>query len=76
MNEERTLEYYNLKSGDMLQYKSKFRLLRVKKLDDSIKTLQVDESQTVTEIVKAVCAKIGTYRNCCILRCKWVDVLN
>ena len=59
MNEERTLEHYNLKSGDMLQYKSKFRLLRVKTLDESVKTLQVDESQTVAELVKAVCTKIG-----------------
>ena len=59
LNEERTLEHFNIKSGDMLQYKSKFRLLRVKTLDDSIKTLQVDESQPVTEIVKAACTKIG-----------------
>ena len=59
MNEERTLEHYNIKSGDILQYKSKFRLLRVKTLDESVKTLQVDESQTVAELVKAVCAKIG-----------------
>ena len=63
LNEERTLEHYNLKSGDMLLYKSKFRLLRVKTLDDSVKTLQIDESQTVTELVKAVCAKIGMYHN-------------
>ena len=36
-------------------------MLRVKTLDDSIKTLQIDESQTVTELVKEVCAKIGMY---------------
>ena len=59
LNEERTLEDYNLKSGDMLHYKSKLRLLRVKTLDDSVKTLRIDESQTVTEVVKVVCAKIG-----------------
>ena len=59
LNGEKTLEHYNLKSGDILQYKSKFRLLRVKTLDDSIRTLQIDESQTVTELVKEVCAKIG-----------------
>ena len=64
LNEERTLEHYNLKSGDMLQYKSKLRLLRVKTLDDSVKTLQIDDSQTVTEVVKAVCAKFGMH---CIL---------
>ena len=70
LNEERTLEHYNLKSGDMLQYKSKFRLLRVKTLDDSVKTLQIDESQTVTELVKAVCARIGMCHNLCSLCCK------
>ena len=59
LNEGRTLEHYNLKSGNILHYKNKLRLLRVKTLDDSIKTLQIDESQTVTEVVKAVCAKIG-----------------
>ena len=51
LNGERTLEHCNLKS--------KFRLLRVKTLDDSVKILQIDENQTVTELVKAVCANIG-----------------
>ena len=76
LNEERTLEYYNLKSGDILQYKSKLRLLRMKTLDDSIKTLKIDESQTVTEVVKAVCVKIGMlqYHNYCILRIHFIMV--
>ena len=70
LNEERTLELYNLKSGDMLQYKRNLRLLCVKTLDDSVKMLQIDESQTVTELVKAVCARIGMCHNLCSLCCK------
>ena len=61
LDNTKTLEHYNLKSGDMLHYKSKIRMLRVKTLDDSMRTLLVDESQTVTEVIKAVCAKIGIY---------------
>ena len=56
----RTLEYYDLKSGDMLQYRKKLRPLRVRTLDGSVKTLLVDDSQTVAELIKAVCARIGT----------------
>ena len=59
MEQGRTLEYYDLKSGDMLQYRKKLRPLRVRTLDGSVKTLLVDDSQTVAELIKAVCARIG-----------------
>ena len=59
MDEERTLDYYDLKSGDMLVYKDKTRPLRVRTLDGSVKTLLIDDSQTVAELTKVVCAKIG-----------------
>ena len=59
LNQDRTLEYYNIKSDDKLLYKIKDRPLRVRTLDGSIKTLLIDESQTVAEITKVVCAKIG-----------------
>ena len=61
LNQDRTLEYYDLNSGDMLQYKKKIRPLRVRTLDDSVKTLLVDDSQTVAELIKAVCARIGRF---------------
>ena len=59
----------------MLQYKSKFRLLRVKTLDESVKTLQVDESQTVAELVKAVCTKIGKARTMDINLAQWDTII-
>ena len=59
MEQKRTLKYYNLRSGDMLQYRKKLHPLRVRTPDGSIKILLVDDSQTVAKLVKAVCAKIG-----------------
>lgn len=44
---------------DMLQYRKKLRPLRVRTLDSSIKTLLVDDSQTVVELTRTVCARIG-----------------
>ena len=43
----------------MLQYRKKLRPLRVRTLDSSIKTLLVDDSQTVAELTRTVCARIG-----------------
>ena len=63
LEQGRTLEYYDLKSGDMLQYRKKLRPLRVRTLDGSVKTLLVDDSQTVAELIKAVCARIGENRS-------------
>ena len=70
LEQGRTLEYYDLKSGDMLQYRKKLRPLRVRTLDGSVKTLLVDDSQTVAELIKAVCARIGK-RACTIATCIW-----
>ena len=64
LEQGRTLEYYDLKSGDMLQYRKKLRPLRVRTLDGSVKTLLVDDSQTVAELIKAVCARIGEMAWC------------
>jgi hypothetical protein len=46
---------------DMLQYRKKLRPLRVRTLDSSIKTLLVDDSQTVAELTRTVCARIGEW---------------
>ena len=55
----RTLEYYHLKNGDVLEYRIKQRPLRVKMMDESVKTHMVDDSQNVSELIKSVCARIG-----------------
>ena len=59
LEQRRTLQYYELKSGDMLQYRKKLRPIRIKTLDGSMMALLVDDSQTVAELIKAVGARIG-----------------
>uniref|UniRef100_A0A915Q6F4 FERM domain-containing protein n=1 Tax=Setaria digitata TaxID=48799 RepID=A0A915Q6F4_9BILA len=59
MENGRTLEYYLVRSGDAVEYKKKIRPLKVRMLDGAIKTVMVDESQPVGEIMVVVCSKIG-----------------
>ncbi|XP_049817811.1 talin-2 isoform X3 [Aethina tumida] len=55
----RSLEYYLLRSGDVLEYRKKLRTLRVKMLDGSVKTIMVDDSQVVANLMVVICTKIG-----------------
>lgn len=43
----------------MLGYCKKQRPLGVKTLDGSVKTLLVDDSQTVAKLTRVVCVRIG-----------------
>ncbi|KAJ2939404.1 hypothetical protein O0L34_g10835 [Tuta absoluta] len=55
----RPLDYYMLRNGDSLLYLHKQRNLRVKMLDGTVKTLQVDESKNIGELMMVICNKIG-----------------
>lgn len=55
----RSLEYYLLRNGDLLEYKRKMRNLRVRMLDGTVKTVLVDDSQVVANLMVVVCTKIG-----------------
>lgn len=46
-------------SQDLLEYKRKMRTLRVRMLDGSVKTMLVDDSQAVANLMVVVCTKIG-----------------
>uniref|UniRef100_A0A915B5P5 FERM domain-containing protein n=1 Tax=Parascaris univalens TaxID=6257 RepID=A0A915B5P5_PARUN len=59
MENGRTLEYYLVRNGDTVEYKKKIRALKVRMLDGAVKTVMVDESQPVGEIMLVVCSKIG-----------------
>ena len=43
----------------MLEYKKKMRVLRVRMLDGAVKTLHVDDSHTVGQLMITICSKIG-----------------
>ncbi|KAJ3182603.1 Talin-1 [Gaertneriomyces sp. JEL0708] len=53
------LDFYDLNSGDALEYRKKHRMLRVKTMDGSVKTVLVDESLPVQQLVDIICEKIG-----------------
>ncbi|KAI6238292.1 BMA-TLN-1, isoform b [Aphelenchoides fujianensis] len=60
MENNRKLEYYLIRSGDTLEYKKKIRQLRVRTLDGgTVKTIFVDESQPVSQLMITVCSKMG-----------------
>ncbi|XP_061190933.1 talin-1-like isoform X2 [Saccostrea echinata] len=55
----RTLDYYLLRNGDLLEYKKKMRILQIKTLDGMQKKLQVDDSHTVGQLMVTICTKMG-----------------
>nr|XP_032800405.1 talin-2-like isoform X4 [Petromyzon marinus] len=56
---ERNLDYYMLRDGDLLEYKRKVRPLKVRMLDGMIKTVMVDDSKTVGDLLITICTRIG-----------------
>lgn len=57
--QNRTLDFYDMKSCDTVDYKKKHRPLRVKLLDGAVKTVLVDDSQNVADLVEQICKRIG-----------------
>ncbi|CAJ0573825.1 unnamed protein product, partial [Mesorhabditis spiculigera] len=59
MDSGRPLEYYLVHNHDTVEYGKKTRLLKVRMLDGAIKTVGVDESQPVQQLMTTICGKIG-----------------
>ncbi|XP_023303329.1 talin-1 isoform X3 [Lucilia cuprina] len=59
MENGRTLSYYILHNQDTLEYRRKLRTLRVRMLDGAVKTILVDDSQPVSQLMIVICTKIG-----------------
>lgn len=55
----RNFEYYILRNGDLLEYRKKVRALKVSTLDGTIKTLMIDDTQPVANLMAVICAKLG-----------------
>ncbi|XP_061380258.1 talin-B-like isoform X3 [Danaus plexippus] len=54
----KTLEYYMLREGDSLHYLPKIRNMRLRMLDGAVKTLQLDESKKVGDLMVYICEKL------------------
>ncbi|KAJ3225658.1 Talin-1 [Chytriomyces hyalinus] len=61
LHPSKVLDYYDLKTGDLLQFRKKHCPLKVKTLDESVKTVLVDESLPVGKLVLAVCERLGIH---------------
>lgn len=55
----KALDYYMLRNGDTMEYKKKQRHLKIRMLDGTVKTVMVDDSKTVTDMLMTICARIG-----------------
>lgn len=53
------LDFYDLVSGDELEFRKKHIKLKVQTLDNSVKTVYVDESLPVSQLVESICERIG-----------------
>uniref|UniRef100_A0A8B9VPC5 Talin 1 n=1 Tax=Anas zonorhyncha TaxID=75864 RepID=A0A8B9VPC5_9AVES len=55
----KALDYYMLRNGDTMEYKKKQWPLKIRKLDGTVKTVMVDDSKTITDILMTICTRIG-----------------
>uniref|UniRef100_A0A8C0B748 FERM domain-containing protein n=1 Tax=Buteo japonicus TaxID=224669 RepID=A0A8C0B748_9AVES len=55
----KALDYYMLRNGDTMEYKKKQRPLKIRMLNGTVKTVMVDDSKTVMDMLMTICARIG-----------------
>jgi len=56
---DKTLLFYDLKAGETLEVKKKHRPIKVKLLDETIRTFMIDESEQVFDIVEMIGKKMS-----------------
>ncbi|VDM32021.1 unnamed protein product [Hydatigera taeniaeformis] len=61
LDNSRSLEHYILRNGDTIEYKYRFRWLYIRTMDGTRKTLRVDDSKTLAELMLPICTKMGIY---------------
>nr|XP_027203263.1 talin-2-like [Dermatophagoides pteronyssinus] len=59
LDPERELQYYLLRDDACIEFRNKIRPLKIRLLDESIKTINVDSSQTVENLMPIICDKLG-----------------
>jgi len=51
----------------MLEFKKKLRVIKVRMLDGSVKSLQIDDSHIVEQLMVTICLKIGKLIHFCLV---------
>lgn len=60
---KKPLGFYHLQTSENVEFRKKYRMLRVKMLDGALKTVRIDESLTVQELAEFVSSKMGIFSN-------------
>jgi len=55
---QKTLQFYNLYTNDIVELRKKHRPIKVKLIDETVKTILVDDSLSVEEVVKVIGEKM------------------
>ncbi|XP_004366034.2 hypothetical protein CAOG_01163, partial [Capsaspora owczarzaki ATCC 30864] len=63
LSPDRTIESYRLTPGSALWFRDRFRYIKVRLMDESVKTLRVDESVPVKSVVDHICAQMQLTRS-------------
>jgi hypothetical protein len=56
---DKPLEFYQIQNNTILLFRKKIRPLRVHLMDDTIKTLLIDDSMIVSELTLIICQRVG-----------------
>ncbi|CAF3354839.1 unnamed protein product [Rotaria socialis] len=59
LDPSKTLIYYALKNGDHVEYKNRYRPLKIRLLDGTVKTILIDDSLIVAQLMVYICTKFG-----------------
>eukprot|EP00005_Dracoamoeba_jomungandri_P004888 CAMPEP_0174252644 /NCGR_PEP_ID=MMETSP0439-20130205/2023_1 /TAXON_ID=0 /ORGANISM="Stereomyxa ramosa, Strain Chinc5" /LENGTH=2477 /DNA_ID=CAMNT_0015333213 /DNA_START=52 /DNA_END=7482 /DNA_ORIENTATION=+ len=59
LDPERTLQFYDIHAGETLELRKKHRPLKFKLMDDTVKTMLIDDSLPVNAIVEHIGEKMG-----------------
>jgi talin len=59
LDSKRTLEYYDMRANDVVEYRKRHEVIKVKLVDNSVKTMLADVSSSVSDLVGNLCKKIG-----------------
>ncbi|CAF4681847.1 unnamed protein product [Rotaria sp. Silwood1] len=55
----KTLDYYVLKNEDHVEYKNRYRPLKIRLLDGTVKTILIDDSLILAQLMVYICTKFG-----------------
>ncbi|KAK3607406.1 hypothetical protein CHS0354_003033 [Potamilus streckersoni] len=54
-----TLEHYCLRRLDLVKYRKRMRIVKIRTMDDAVRKFKVDDTNTVGQLMLTICSRIG-----------------